>query len=195
MSTKKGNYIIRDKRQMRALAAATRQEIVDVLPRMGTVSVAELAAALGRAPDSLYFHLRILQRVGLVRVTGSRRGTRRREALFRAVGPDLRLAYRPGKEGNAKEINPIIASMLRLGIRDFRNAFKEADASVSGPHRELWALRRTAWLSSSQIASVNRYIHKLMHEMAAPRRDGRLYAVTLVVTPLVRRPRTRSKPQ
>ena len=45
MGTVKDNYIIRSKRQMRALAASTRQEIVDVLSRMGTVSVAELATA------------------------------------------------------------------------------------------------------------------------------------------------------
>ena len=193
MSGQKDNYVIRDNRQMRALAAATRQEIVDVLPRMGTVSVAELAAALGRPADSLYFHLRILQRVGLIRSAGSRRAARRREALFRAVGPELSLSYRPGKKGNAKEVHPIIASMLRLGIRDFRNAFQDADASVSGPHRELWALRRTAWLSRSQITRVNRYIHKLMREMATPRRNGRLYAVTLVLTPLARRSRIRAR--
>ena len=48
MSGLEGNYIIRSKRQMRAPAAPTRQEIVDVLPGMGTVSVAELATALGR---------------------------------------------------------------------------------------------------------------------------------------------------
>ena len=75
MSRLKDNYIIRDKRQMRALAAATRQEIVDVLPRMGTVSVAELAAALGRPADALYFHLRILKRAGLVRSAGTRPGS------------------------------------------------------------------------------------------------------------------------
>src|SRR5579864_6383208 len=33
------NYVIRNSRQMSALAASTRQEIVDVLPRMGAVSV------------------------------------------------------------------------------------------------------------------------------------------------------------
>jgi hypothetical protein len=82
---------------------------------------------------------------------------------------------------------PIIASMLRLGSRDFSNSFKTADASVSGPNRELWALRKTGWLSQAQIAEVNRYIEKLMHVMAVPGRNGRLYAVTIVLTPLSRR--------
>ena len=185
------NYIIRSKRQMRALAAPTRQEIVDVLPGMGTVSVAELATALGRPADSLYYHLRILNRVGLVRRAGSQRLNGRRETLFRAIAPEMSLCYELGRKGNGSQVNAIIASMLRLGIRDFSNSFKTADASVSGPNRELWALRKTGWLSQAQIAEVNRYIEKLMHVMEVPGRDGRLYAVTIVVTPLSRRSHSR----
>jgi DNA-binding transcriptional ArsR family regulator len=187
MSGLQNHYIIRSKRQMRTLAAPTRQEIIDVLPRMGTVSVAELATVLARPADSLYHHLRILKRVGLVRSAGSRRIDGRRETLFRAVSPEMSLRYELGTKGNGSQINAIIAAMLRLGIRDFSNSFKTTDASVSGPNRELWALRKTGWLSRAQIAEVNRYIEKLMHVMAAPSRNGRLYAVTIVLTPLSRR--------
>jgi DNA-binding transcriptional ArsR family regulator len=186
MASTKDNYIIRDKRQMRALAASTRQEIVDVLPRLGTVSVAELAAALRRPADSLYYHLRILTRVGLVLTAGTRRVNSRREVLFRAVARELTLSYQLGRNGNGNEVNAIIASMMRLGIRDFRNSFKAGEASVSGPNRELWALRRTAWLSKAQIAEVNRHIQRLMREMAAAKHPGRLFAVTVVLTPLAR---------
>jgi DNA-binding transcriptional ArsR family regulator len=187
MSGLQNHYIIRSKRQMRALAAPTRQEIIDVLPRMGTVSVAELATVLARPADSLYHHLRILKRVGLVRSAGSRRLVGRRETLFRAVSPEMSLRYELGTKGNGIQVNAIIAAMLRLGIRDFSNSFKTTDASVSGPNRELWALRKTAWLSRAQIAEVNRYINKLTHVMAEPSRNGRLYAVTIVLTPLSRR--------
>ena len=187
------NYLIRSKRQMRALAASTRQEIVDVLPRMGTVSVAELAAALARPADSLYYHLRILKQVGLVLSAGSRRLHGRREALFRAVAPELSLCYRLGERGNSREVTAIIASMLRLGIRDFSTSFATADAAVSGPNRELWALRKTGWLPQEQIAEVNRYIEQLMQVMATPGRKGRLYALTVVITPLARRPPRRNE--
>jgi DNA-binding transcriptional ArsR family regulator len=193
MSQVPDNYIIRSKRQMQALAASTRQEIVDVLPHMGTVSVAELGAALGRPADSLYYHLRILKRVGLVLSAGSRRLDGRLESLFRAVAPEMSLYYELGKKGNASEVNAIIASMLRLGTRDFSNSFKTADASVSGPKRELWALRKTGWLSQDQVAEMNRHIHALMRVMAAPGRNGRLYAVTVVLTPLARQSYRRGK--
>jgi DNA-binding transcriptional ArsR family regulator len=183
----KDKYVIESKRQMRALAAATRQEIIDVLPEMGTVSVAQLAAVLQRPADSLYYHLRILKRVGLVLSTGGRRAGGRREALFRAVAPDISLRYELGKKGNAKEVNAIVASMLRLGIRDFGHSFHAAKAAaVSGPHRELWALRKTGWLSQDQLAAVNECIETLLTAMSRTPRRGRLYGITVVLNPLDR---------
>jgi len=187
MKYSKRNYIIRDKRQMRALAASTRQEIVDVMPRMGTVSIAELAAALGRPADSLYYHLRVLTRVGLVLSAGHRTVNGRPEALFRTIAPEMILQYKLGKNGNGNQINPIVASMLRLGTRDFKRGFQTGEASVSGPQRELWALRKTAWLSPDQIVEVNRCVHKLVRLTSTTGRKGRLYAITVLLTPLDRR--------
>jgi DNA-binding transcriptional ArsR family regulator len=193
MSGSKHNYIIRSKRQMRALAASTRQEIVDVLSRMGTVSVAELATALARPADSLYYHLTILKRVGLVLSAGSRRLAGRREALCRAVAPELSLCYQFGRKGNGREVNAIIASMLRLGIRDFSKSFETAEAAVSGSNRELWALRETGWLAQDQIEEVNRHIQRLRQIMGTRARNGRLYAVTVVLTPLSHRSQRRDE--
>ena len=187
MHSRQNNFIIRDKRQMRALAASTRQEIVDVLPRLGTVSVAELAAALGRPADSLYYHLRVLTRVGLVLSAGTRTVHGRLERLFCAVARDLSLSYKVGSDGNGNEVNPIVASMLRLGIRDFRRSFRAGKVSVSGPERELWALRKTGWLSRKQIAEVNQYISKLMEIAGSSGTGEKLYALTVLLTPLKRK--------
>jgi len=192
MGRQKHKYIIHRREQMRALAASTRQEILDVLPRMGSVSVAELAAALGRSPDALYYHLRMLKKVGLVLTAGFRDSRGRREELVRSIARDLSLSYRLGKNGNALEVNAIIASMLRLGIRDFARECRTGNAAVSGRKRELWALRSTAWLSGSQLAQLNRSIHDVLKLMTRPGRHGRLYAVSVVLTPITRFPRQRS---
>jgi DNA-binding transcriptional ArsR family regulator len=184
----KDKYIIEDKRQMRALAAATRQEIIDVLPGMGAVSVAQLAAVLKRPADSLYYHLRILTRVGLVLEAGERRRHGRRETLFRAIAREISLRYELGKKGNAREINAIVASMLRLSIRDFGSTFAAAKSVVSGSHRELWALRKTGWLSGAQLAAVNRCMAEILRIMSQAQRKGRLYGVSVVLNPLDRDP-------
>jgi DNA-binding transcriptional ArsR family regulator len=84
MSKRDPVYPIYSKKELSALASSARIEIIDVLAQMGTVSVAELAATLGRAADTLYYHLRILQKAGLVVDCGTRVTQGRSEALYRA---------------------------------------------------------------------------------------------------------------
>ena len=181
-----GRYVI-GKGQLAALTSAGRQEILDVLAEMGTVSVAELAAALGRPADALYFHLRALSRVGLVRPAGHRGTGRRQEALFRTVARELWLEYTPRTRSHHRRISAIVGSMLRLGMRDFDGALARSDVIVSGARRELWALRQIGRLSLPQVAEVNRSIAGLKRSVSAPGRRGRLYAVTILLTPLDRR--------
>lgn len=182
-------HVIGDKKELAALVSGARQEIVDVLSQMGTVSVAELARAIGRPPDAVYYHLRTLQRAGLIVSAGSRTRGRRQEQLFRTVSPDLRLEYRTGKTGNAREIVAIIGSLMRLGTRDFRHAFQRGNAKVAGPQRELWALRTTGWQTPAKIADINRSINSLTRAFSNHRREGRLYGITILLTPLDHRSR------
>lgn len=182
--TKLRPYLIRSEKQLAALAAASRQEIVDVLEQMGTVSVAELAATLGRPADALYFHLRVLTRAGLVRNAGYRARRSGKEALYRTVAPELQLKYEPHNSGNRKGVSAIVASMLRLANRDFGRSFQSGNVVVSGAQRELWSLRKVGRLSLAQLAKLNQRIKGLVEDVRAPRGRGRLYAVTLVLTPL-----------
>ena len=161
-----------------------------MLSRMGTASIAEVAGVLGRPPDGLYYHVRALTSAGLLVPAGFRLRNGRREAVFSTAGHELKLEYRPRDPANARAVTAIVASMLRLGTRDFRRAFNSADVVVSGPHRDLWALRSTGWLSNRQLAPVNQSLRRLVRAVSTPRGKGRLYALTIVLTPLDRRRRT-----
>jgi hypothetical protein len=176
-------HVIATPPQLAAIRSAARQEILDVLSRMGTASIAEIGVALGRQADALYYHLRELVRVRLV-VRSLRRRAGREEALFRTVAPMLELRY------GSPETPRIISSMLRLGARDFRRAFASS-ARAAGPRRELWALRTTGWLTPSGVAGVNRSMRALRDAVSKPRRRGRLYAITIVLTPIDRSRRSR----
>ena len=185
--TRPSRHVIRTQKQLAALASGMRQEIVDVLAEMGDVSVAELATALGRPADALYFHLRALKKAGLVEPAGYRYFGRRREELFRTVSPELWLQYDAEDAGNRRSVNAIVRSMLRLGMRDFQRAFQSGQVIVDGPRRELWALRMTGRLSPSQLPAVNRSIELLKESVCRPPGKGRLYAITVLLTPLDRR--------
>jgi DNA-binding transcriptional ArsR family regulator len=189
----KQRHVIRAEKQLVALASAARQEIVDVLAEMGTVSVAEIAATLGRPADALYFHLRALKRAGLVEQVGDRSRGGRKEALFRTVARELWLHYEPSSKANRQRVTAIVSSMLRLGIRDFGRAFQEPGVIVSGTQRELWAVRKTGRLSLAQIAGVNQSIERLKQAVSKPHGRGRLYGITVLLTPLDHRRRERKR--
>lgn len=184
-------HVIREEKQMKALVSAARQEVVDVMADLGTVSVAEIAAALGRPADALYFHIRALLRAGLVRQVGSRRRGGRLEALYRTVSPELFLHYDPASPRNRRAVTAIVSSMLRLGVRDFRRGFGQAGIAVSGPQRELWAWRKAARLTLPQVAALNRQIQDLARSMSRPKGKGRLYGLTVLLVPLDRPGSTR----
>lgn len=176
--------LVRRLPQLAALAAAARQEVVDVLEQMGTVSVAELAAALGRPADGLYFHLRALVRVGLVQTAGSRARPGGKEALYRTVKSALQLRYEPRNASNRRAVSAIVASMLRLAHRDFQRSLRHGQVVVSGPQRELWAWRKVGRFSTDQLSHLNQQIQGLADDVSAARPAGRLYAVTVILTPL-----------
>lgn len=183
-------HVIASKKQLTALTSAARQEILDVLTQMGTASVAELAATLGRPPDALYYHLRILVRAKLAENVGHRKAGRRQEALFRAVASELRIDYELSRRSHKKTLTAVVSSMLRLGVRDFRNAVRNEAVIVAGKHRELWALRRTGWLTKTDLVEIVESVERLAQSVARPSGIGQLYGITILLTPLNRR-RTR----
>lgn len=184
-------HVVASKRELRALAAPARQEIVDALEHAGAASVSELAVILARPADALYYHLRVLKRAGLVVETAERMPGGKQRARFRMVAERLHLDYGASRRANLKPLLDFAGGMLRLGLRDFRAAALDPKVVVSGPRRELWAARTVLWMSAADVAKTNRIIEGF-REMSRRRRRGRLFAVTVLLVPLRRgRPRSR----
>jgi predicted transcriptional regulator len=177
-------YTIYGKKELRALASFARQEIIDVLAQMGTVSAPELAQALGRPADTLYYHLRILHKAGLVETVGSRVRDGRTEALYHAR--NLNIDYEASRRSNEKELTGMASSMLRLGIRDFKEAVRDKEIAVGGPQRELWSARKTGRLTQKDLMRVNRLIKELLASASPGSEKGQLYGITVLLTPVNR---------
>jgi predicted transcriptional regulator len=177
-------YTIYGKKELRALASFARQEIIDVLAQMGTVSAPELAQALGRPADTLYYHLRILHKAGLVETVGSRVRDGRTEALYHAR--NLNIDYEASRRSNEKELTGMASSMLRLGIRDFKEAVRDKEIAVGGPQRELWSARKTGRLTQKDLVRVNRLIKELLASASPGSEKGQLYGITVLLTPVNR---------
>lgn len=187
--------------QIRALESPTRQEIVDALAVLGPSSIADLAGHLGRAADSLYFHVRRLVKVGIVRELEPRGQGRHQAAVYTLPGHSVRIRY-DRKAGES--IRRVIAGALRLSLREFGRAFKHTKARLTGERRNLWGARLKGWLNDDDVAEVNALLERLAQIMLrGPSGEGRtLHSLAWVLSPAQnreKRPRAkarkRKKPQ
>ena len=180
-----------DPAQIELLASPARIEIVDTLEALGeAASVAELAAALGRPADGLYYHLRRLCAAGLVREIEAPDGNRYRMNADERV----RLRYRPGATANADAVRRVAASILRVAGRDFDRAIADRRSVADGDRRELWAARGKGWVSAKDLAEINHLLARLDGLLRQPRsrQRDRLIALAWVLAPVEERaPRKR----
>lgn len=183
--------VIRSPAQVRALASPARQEIIDALVAAGPCSIAELAAHTGRASDSLYHHIRILKKTGLILERDPRKTGRHIAAIYDLPARPVFIRY---ADAQPKALASVIASAQRLGLRDFRRALGKPDTVGDGPARNLWAGRVKGWAGPEELAEVNallRRLYQLIHS-GAPGPGRTPLALSFILAPVRPSPRSPS---
>jgi predicted ArsR family transcriptional regulator len=178
--TMPSSHRVRRIEELRALASPERQELVLAMQGRPALSVRELAELLGRLPVSLYYHLRELERVGLVVCTGTRPSEKGAEALYRL--PARGLTIRPDARGPAE-----VAALRKIGAGVFRRAQRLHDALVAEQparartRREHVLAQRTVRLDAAGLERVNTLLLALADELqrTPSAADGPFYTVTL----------------
>jgi len=179
-------YRIQRSEQIEALASPVRQELVDALEVAGPCSIADLAGHLGRAPDSLYYHVRQLESVGLVVRRGSHSTGRRDEILYDVPGRRMQIDTEPRTAREVAGILDLIGSVLRIAHRDLRAAFAAGIVRYRGARRNAWGGRFKGWLTRAELEQVKAHltaIHELLTR-GTRERGGELHAFTWVITPI-----------
>jgi DNA-binding transcriptional ArsR family regulator len=186
----KPTYQIEQLLQIQALATPARQEILDALETVGPAPVTAIAAVLGRAPDSLYHHLRVLQKVGLVKLVETRAVGRIRETIYDLAGPSMTLTYELADPAHREALNALVRGMSRMARRDFERATESDGAVTNGPRRNLRSARMVGRLDHTQIEKINELYDRIAEIMLAPSADGQpadFVALTFQTAPLERR--------
>ncbi len=187
-------YRIQDTRQIECLASPARQEVVDALTALGPCSIAELADDLGRAPDSLYYHVRALTRAGLVVARGTRGAGAREEALFDVPGSQMVIDKEPQTPRERKTLLKLITAFLRIAERDFAAALASGIAVCKrGSRRNATGARIKGWLDREERTAVLEHLDAIADILrrSTRRRGSNLHAVTFVLTPLTPSKRAR----
>jgi hypothetical protein len=175
-------YWIHDAAQIRALESPMRQEIVDAVAAMGPCSILELADHLGRAADSLYFHVKKLVRVKLLLEVEKRKSGRHTWVIYALPSRQVRMVYRPAV---MKSIRKVVAGALRLSLREFHRAVTAKTSVFAGPKRNTWAGRMKGWLSDSELQEVGQLFERILGLMnrQGPGPGRLMYSLGWVLAP------------
>lgn len=187
MARKRGVYTIDKPEQLAALASPVRHVILDALTAADTpCSVARIAELVGRPPDSLYYHLRSLEKVALVRQVRRTDSAQRDTAYYTVPAAGMRIRYDFSSPGFRKNIVRMISAMLRATERDFSKAAQERSACGSGKHRDTWAGRVELRLTRTQLERVNALVRDLLELQYAdtPPQRSKRFALTLALAPI-----------
>lgn len=203
---KSGVLQVRDAAQLRALGTVVRQEIMDAVRHLPAFSVSDVAREMGRPADSLYFHMRILERAGLIVAKGERITARRAETVYSTLAPGagIRLSYASGDPRADKAAAQAVRALLKAAVQDFEDGRASEQAVMEGAERNLWAGRNVAWLKREELREVNQLLARLSEIFNQPHQpgSGHLCVLSHCLAPVEARPlrrgstkrKTRSKP-
>jgi hypothetical protein len=170
-----------------ALESVVRTELLVVLETSPELTVAELARELGRRPDGLYHHLRVLYRAGAI-IPRDHDTVRGRPAKSWAIHPDLigfSFDLPDGPIGDTAR--RFLAGMARSAVRDFASA--HAHVGTPGAQRPE-AGRVRLWLSAQEGRKLDEAIKALIAPFVGRRAsaDRKAFLYTWFFAPAVSAP-------
>ncbi len=171
--------------QRKALISPARIQVLEYLLCREPQTVAQLGEALGRAPDSLYYHLKKLVQVGLLRdARASGRGTRG-EATYEATARAFHSKCDTADPDSVETERAGLGALLRLTERNYCRALEDPGVSTSGKRRDVLALRTCVNLDAKGRAELNRRVDELFEFLReqSTSQKGRATSVTLVLCP------------
>src|SRR5262249_49797804 len=96
----------------------------------------------------LYYHLRLLTKLGLVKEWHELRFDGRAEAVYDVPGP-IRIQYLPRDRRHTRAVIRSVGAMVRSSLRSFAKAYTPQTVVVEGPRRNLWSGRMIGWLAEA----------------------------------------------
>jgi hypothetical protein len=149
---------------------------------------------MGRTPHSIYYHLHLMARVGLLREVGQRReGGGRSEALYRPARATVMLDSTEPGAGSA--IQRTMAAAFRMAERDLKSALESAGGRRLANPGLFTRLHFRA--TPGVLKEVRSHLQAAMEVVqrearrGAGRKQGALYSLTLALLPL----RGRNQPE
>jgi DNA-binding transcriptional ArsR family regulator len=172
-----------------------RLEIYESLQTSGPASIAELAERLGKAPDSLYYHVRKLVKIRVLeplpdKTTGLGEPGRN-GAIYGLTACSVTMKLDPRSRASCEAWGKGASGVMRVVTRDVEAALNSGEARVEGADRNLMVQRLKVRLKDRELKRVNKLVDELFTVLRehADNTEGQLYALTCAFSPLTERAR------
>ncbi len=186
---------LRSPKDFNVLISAPRFEVVEVMRFLAPCTVAELAANLGRAADTLYPHLRKLMKIGLVVEAGFRKTGRHAEQVFDLAADDVDFDAL-----DSAQLRKVIVRMqsmfLSVAKRGLRDAFRDSLVVLHPPEeRNMSILSFVARLTPADVKKIRQHTLAIVDVIHASRGSsaGTPFLWLGQLSPVVRGRRHRTK--
>jgi len=183
--------VIRSDEQRRAIASPLRLELIGLFIDPEPLSVAQIAKRVGRPATAIHYHIRLLEKAGLLRRAGEQRSGRRSEALYRPVADVFKMEQpQDTTSGDTEAAIKTLSMAFRMAVGDMKAALEHPSTRSSGPLRNCLGGRFHCRLSKAELAELNRHlrdIEKLLSRANNPQElspSDTFVSLTLALMPL-----------
>ncbi len=172
--------------QMEALASPVRHQIHLAMEMLGRCSVNQLAERMDRVPETLYYHIRRLEKVGLVEQVANRIVSGREEAIYQLKAKRLRVDPGQTSPRFLRAMAKGCGSLLRFAQRSFEQALVRKAERRLIPNRSLRIEQVAVRLSTRKLAELNERLDSLQEFLieADEPEVRQMFVVTISTAPL-----------
>lgn len=162
-------YELETLEQLRAIADELRSRIAEALVHRA-MTVTQLGEMLGQAPAKIHYHVRELERVGLIRLVATREKSGILEKYYRAVARSLTasktlLLHVPSDESLAT-----MRAFLDSISRGFMRATEYTIRNQQWENPKVWGLNSTQiWITYEEMKALAQRIQAEFDKYATPR--------------------------
>jgi hypothetical protein len=150
-----------------------------------------MAQVMGRPATAMHYHVRVMEKAGLLRRVGRKQGARRPEVLYIPTADIFKMEHRRDEpKVTAAAALKTLSMAFRMAERDMQAALTNPKSKSSGPYRNVFGGRMHCRLSKQELAELNRHlrnIEKLLVRTGRPQKPSpsdTFVSVTMALMPL-----------
>ena len=183
--------VLRTEEERRAVASPLRLELIGLFVVGDPLSVAQIGECMGRPATAIHYHVRLLEKAGILRQVGRQRSGSRSEALYLPVADVFKMEQpRDAPEEVSAVMLKTMSTAFRMAERDMKAALTNPSSKTSGPYRNVLGARMHCRLSKKDLAELNRHLRAIEKMLTRAAKDHEpspgdsFLSLTLALMPL-----------